>query len=93
MDFFSRVMGKEASLSSKNVAKERLRLVLVHDRATISPQLLDNLKEDLLQVINGYMEIDRKGTEITLNSDEKSVALVANIPVLKIKRGYDQSRT
>jgi cell division topological specificity factor len=91
MDFFSKVMGKEASLS-KNVAKERLRLVLVHDRATISPQLLDSLKEDLIQVINGYMEIDRKGTEITLNSDEKSVALVANIPVIKIKRGYEQSR-
>jgi cell division topological specificity factor len=85
MDLFGKVMGKQSS-SSKNIAKERLRLVLVHDRSSISPQLLEDLKEDMLKVISSYMEIDRKGTEVTLNSDEKSVALVANIPVIKINR-------
>lgn len=85
MDLFSKMMGKEASLS-KNVAKERLRLVLVHDRSNVSPQLLESLKEDLLNVIQGYMDIDKEGTEITLDSNEKSVALLASIPVLKINR-------
>lgn len=85
MDLFSKIMGKETS-SSKNIAKERLRLVLVHDRSSVSPELLENLKEDILKVISGYMDIDRKGTEVTLNSDEKSVALVASIPVIKINR-------
>lgn len=85
MDLFGKVMGKQSS-SSKNIAKERLRLVLVHDRSNISPQLLENLKEDILKVISSYMEIDRKGTEVTLNSDEKSVALMASIPVIKINR-------
>lgn len=85
MDLFGKVMGKQSS-SSKNIAKERLRLVLVHDRSNISPQLLEDLKEDILKVISSYMEIDRKGTEVTLNSDEKSVALMASIPVIKINR-------
>jgi cell division topological specificity factor len=58
----------------------------VHDRSSVSPQLLDSLKEDILQVISGYMDIDRAGTEVTLNSDDRQVALVANIPVLKINR-------
>lgn len=84
MDFFSRVMGKDTS--SKNIAKERLRLVLVHDRTSVSPQLLDSLKEDMIQVISGYMEIDKKSMTVNLTSDEKSVALVANIPVIKINR-------
>lgn len=85
MDLFNRIMGKEASLS-KNVAKERLRLVLVHDRSTVSPQLLERLKEDLMKVISSYMEIDSDSTEVSLNTDENTVALVANIPVKKINR-------
>lgn len=85
MDLFSKLLKREASLS-KNVAKERLRLVLVHDRTTISPQLLENLKEDLIKVISNYMEIDSRETEVTLNSDDSSVALSASIPVIKINR-------
>ncbi|MGI6145467.1 MAG: cell division topological specificity factor MinE [Clostridia bacterium] len=85
MDILGKGTGKQVP-PSKNIAKERLRLVLVHDRASISPQLLEDLKEDMLKVISTYMEIDVKGTEVTLNSSDTSVALVANIPVLKINR-------
>lgn len=85
MDIFGKMAGKQEP-SSKSIAKERLRLVLVHDRASISPQLLEDLKEDMLKVISSYMEIDEKGTEVTLNSDDTSVALMASIPVIKINR-------
>ncbi|MDX9872232.1 MAG: cell division topological specificity factor MinE [Clostridia bacterium] len=82
---FSKLKGKEG-MPSKNLAKERLRLVLVHDRSDVSPQLLQSLKDDMLKVISGYMDIDQGGTEVKLYSDEKSVSLTATIPVLKIKR-------
>lgn len=85
MDIFGKVAGQQEP-SSKSIAKERLRLVLVHDRASISPQLLEDLKEDMLKVISSYMEIDENGTEVTLKSDETSVALMASIPVIKINR-------
>jgi cell division topological specificity factor len=72
--------------TSKNIAVERLRLVLVHDRANISPGLMEALKEDLIAVISKYMDIDEESMEINLNSGELSAALVANIPVKRIRR-------
>lgn len=85
LEFLSRILfGKESG--SKNVAKERLRLVLVHDRTSISPQLLETLKSDLIQVISNYMEIDEKALEVSLDSSGNTVALVASIPVKKMKR-------
>ena len=86
LDFINRILGKEPA--SKNVAKERLRLVLVHDRATISPHMLNQLKEDLIKVISNYMEIDENALEVNLNQDDREVALIANIPVIKMKRDY-----
>ena len=85
LDFLNRFFGKDNS-TSKNVAKERLRLVLVHDRANVSPQLLESLKEDLIKVISNYMEIDENSLEVNLDSSDDSVALVANIPVVRMKR-------
>jgi len=81
------MLGRETG-SSKTVAKERLRLVLVHDRASISPAMLNKLKEDLIKVISNYMEIDESALEVNLCQDEREVALVANIPVMKMKRDY-----
>jgi cell division topological specificity factor MinE len=81
------MLGKE-SASSKTVAKERLRLVLVHDRASISPTMLNKLREDMIRVISNYMEIDETALEFNLCQDDREVALVANIPVVKMKRDY-----
>jgi cell division topological specificity factor len=80
MRFFNRDSG------SKNLAKERLRLVLVHDRVGISPHILENMRADLIQVISNYMDIDEQALEVSLDSSGSSVALVANIPVKGIKR-------
>ncbi|AEG59300.1 cell division topological specificity factor MinE [Desulforamulus ruminis] len=85
LDFLNRIFGRE-SASSKNVAKERLRLVLVHDRANVSPELLTSLKNDLIKVISNYLDIDEKSLEVTLDSNDNQVALVANIPVKRVKR-------
>jgi len=87
LEFINRMLGRE-SASSKTVAKERLRLVLVHDRASISPAMLNRLREDLVKVISNYMEIDENALECNLCQDDREVALVANIPVVKMKRDY-----
>ena len=79
------------SKSSKSVAKERLKLVLVHDRVDCSPQLLDLIKDDILKVIANYAEIEENGLEIKMSKsrgedDDMPVsALVANIPLKNIK--------
>jgi len=77
--------------TSKNVAKERLKLVLVHDRTNCSPDFLDMIKGDIIKVISDYMEIDEDGLDIKLTKtkreyDDVSIpALVANIPIKKMK--------
>ena len=60
--------------------------MLVHDRANLSPQILEALKEDLIEVISKYMEFDVDSIQVNLDSDESTVALVANIPIREVKR-------
>jgi cell division topological specificity factor len=88
LDLLSRVFGHGPS--SKDIAKERLRLVLVHDRSSVAPQLLENLKGDLIRVISEYMEIDQAGLDVNLESSDDHVALVANIPVKRLKRSWQR---
>ncbi len=84
MDLINKFFRDETS--SKDRAVERLRLVLVHDRANVAPGLMETLKEELIEVISKYMDIDEDTMEVTLNSGELSASLVANIPVKRIRR-------
>lgn len=76
--------------NSKDIAKERLKLVLIHDRANVSPQFLEMIKGEILAVISDYMEIDEEGLEIKLTRTRREdgatvPALMANIPIRKMK--------
>lgn len=77
--------------NSKNIAKERLKLVLVQDRADISPKFIEMIKSDIVRIISEYAEIDNDGIDIKLTRMRKDEnkspisALVANIPIVKIK--------
>jgi cell division topological specificity factor len=86
LELLQRIFGKEPGRASKTVATERLRLVLMHDRIALSPQLMDSLRSDILKVITDYLEIDEANMDISLHRDKGSIALVASIPVLKMKR-------
>ena len=89
LDFLTRFFSKE-NLPSKEVARERLRLVLVHDRASVSPDFINQLKEDLIKVIREYLEIDEEALQVTLENEEDSIALVANIPVKGLRKVANQ---
>jgi cell division topological specificity factor len=85
--FLAKFFGKEQeSELTKTVAKERLRLVLVHDRLDVSETVMENLREDLIATIGKYMEIDQSALEVSLSREEGGVALVANIPVINVRR-------
>lgn len=87
LDFLGKIFGRDEG--SKKAAKDRLRLVLVHDRAKLSPQLIEALKGDLIEVISRYLEIDEDGLEVNLDQEEETMALVANIPVRQVRRGVE----
>ena len=84
-EIIQRIFGKEPH-GSKDIAKERLRFVLVHDRVNTSPQFMEVLKDDMIKVISNYMEINEKEMEVSLSTTKSSVALVANIPINRMKR-------
>ncbi|MFL0195774.1 cell division topological specificity factor MinE [Clostridium sp. WILCCON 0269] len=85
MDLF-RVFSKP---SSKDIARERLKLILIHDRCSMSQEVLEDIKEDILEVLSKYMEINYSEIDvkmtITEELDADPVALVASIPVKKVK--------
>jgi cell division topological specificity factor len=77
--------------TSSNVAKDRLKLVLVSDRAGCSPEIMEQIKNDIIQVISRYIEIDQEGLDIKITSTESEgnngsvPALFANIPIKDMK--------
>lgn len=76
---------------SSNNAKDRLKLVLIHDRANCNTELLEMMKQEIIQVINRYMEIDEQGLEINLGTTSSEYengivpALYANIPIKNMR--------
>ena len=84
MSLFSRLFGKEES--SGKIAKDRIIMVLMQDRADISPELMENMKRDIIKVIKKYVDIDEARIELDLERENTSVALVANIPVVTVPR-------
>jgi len=76
--------------STKNIAKERLKLVLVHDRTNCTPDLLELLKKDILSSISEHVDYDTQDLDIkiTRTRDDSSgkPVLVASIPIKNMKR-------
>ena len=71
---------------SAGSAKERLQLVLIHDRTDLSPTELEALKDDLIEAISRYVEIDPAAVSINVTHDGRSQRLVADIPLRKASR-------
>lgn len=77
-------------ITPKEVAKDRLKLILIHDRGDLAPETLDKIRREILEVISKYIEIDINDVEISLNKSEDvegegSPALIANIPIKNIR--------
>jgi cell division topological specificity factor len=83
MSFFTNLFGTQ---KTGKIAKDRLQLVLMHDRSDISPEMMENLRRDIIAVIKNYVEIDETRIELDLEKEDSSVALVANIPVMTVRR-------
>ncbi|MGL5049187.1 MAG: cell division topological specificity factor MinE [Fusobacteriaceae bacterium] len=84
MGFFN-FLNKEKSSS---VAKDRLKLVLIHDRSMLSPKVFEAMKNEIILVISKYVDIDIDSLNIEVSQETdtgRETALIANIPILKKK--------
>ncbi len=98
--FFKKIGKKEEEESnSKDAAKERLHLVLMQDRANVSVDFLDMMKQEIIDVIKKYIDIDESEMDVRLtnkvNEDgtNGAPALYANIPIVSIKNEKNIQKT
>ena len=73
--------------ASANTARERLQLVLAHDRTDLSPDLLDQMRREILEVVAKYVEIDIEEGAVSLETEDRMTALVANLPIKRTMTG------
>ena len=90
VNFLKSLQRKEKETASKDKAKERLQLVLMQDRASVSPDFFEMMKKEIIEVIKKYIEIDEEALEVQLtrgfeDGDDSGPALYANIPIKNIK--------
>ncbi len=102
LDFFKnfsikKMIPNKEKGKSKEAAKERLHLVLMQDRANVSADFLDLMKQEIIEVIKKYIEVDENAIDVVLTNENKPdgtkgvPALYANIPIKSIKEDIKQS--
>lgn len=82
--FMDRLLGRQTSSASQ--AKERLKLVLVHDRTDITPGALEMLKDDLIAAISRHIDIDPEAVRIEMSQEGREQRLIADIPLRPARR-------
>lgn len=82
-DFIQRLLGRQKPSGTR--AKERLQLVLAHDRSDLNPELLDQMRREILEVVQRYVEIDLEEGDVSLETEDRVTALVANLPIKRAR--------
>lgn len=83
-NFLDRLLRREPH--SANQAKERLKLVLIHDRTDMAPGMMDALKDDIITVISRHIEIDPSAVRIEMTQEGREQRLIADIPLRPVHR-------
>ncbi|MBE9028647.1 cell division topological specificity factor MinE [filamentous cyanobacterium LEGE 11480] len=70
--------------NSRQDVKNRLKLVLAHDRAAIEPDMLEAMRREILEVVSRYVDLDSEEMELSLDSSDRLTVLVANLPIRRV---------
>ncbi len=84
-DIINKLLGRQES--SATTARERLQLVLAHDRTDLSSETLDQMRKEILEVVAKYVEIDLEEGAVSLETEDRMTALVANLPIKRSPSG------
>lgn len=88
-DFYNKVLGffrqTEKKENAKDVACNRLRVVLMQDRTNLTPELLERMRQELVELLSKYVEMDKEALELNFEQEGSQMALMLSIPVLRAK--------
>ncbi|HIK16890.1 MAG TPA: cell division topological specificity factor MinE [Leptolyngbyaceae cyanobacterium M33_DOE_097] len=90
IEFLERFFSRSES-SSRLSAKNRLKLVLAHDRTDFPPATLEAMRKEILEVVSRYVELDTEAMEFSLENSERTTALIANLPIRRV-RSLEETR-
>ena len=90
-DFIDKLLRRQPA--SAETAKERLQLVLAHDRSDLNPELLEQMRREILEVVARYVEIDLSEGDVSLETEDRVTALVANLPIRRSIAQSSKGRT
>lgn len=83
-NFWDKFFGRDKH--SANLAKERLKFVLIHDRTDLAPGIMERLKDELIEVISRYVDIDPSAVRINMTQEGREQRLLADIPLKPVGR-------
>ena len=88
-DIYNKVIGffrqTEQEANAKDIACNRLRVVLMQDRTNLTPELMERMRKELVELLSKYVEMDKEALELNLEQDGDQMALMLSIPVIRAK--------
>ena len=90
-NFYNKIIGffrqaeTEQQESSKDTARNRLKVVLMQDRTNLTPELMERMRKEMVELLSKYVEMDKEALELNLEQDGEQVALMLSIPVIRAK--------
>lgn len=91
MELIERLFSRGNKPSGED-ARRRLKLVIANDRSGLSPEMMEEMRREIVEVVSRYVEIEPGEMEFSLESDQRMTALIANLPVRRVKRNKVQDQ-
>jgi len=85
VSFFNKTDAVESGENAKDVACNRLKLVLMQDRTNLTPAIMDRMRKELIELLSKYMELDRELLDLNFEQEDNQMALMLSIPVIRAK--------
>lgn len=91
-ELLERLMAWKPRPDTRENAKRRLQVVIAHDRVGINPAVLELMRQEILEVVAKYVDIEQEGIEFALENNQRLTALIANLPIRNIKANPEEQR-